>query len=78
MLRPWRRCCGGCFQPIYGQRSPTGGAARRAHVAQLACGSTKIEAPNGTAEARLAVEVRNELIFGFTGGAGASARRPMS
>jgi LPS-assembly lipoprotein len=30
----------------------------------------EIDAPNGTPEARLGVEVRNALIFGLTGGAG--------
>ena len=30
----------------------------------------EIDVPNGTPEARLAVEVRNNLIFGLTGGAG--------
>jgi len=37
---------GGCFQPMYGQFSPT--------------------------EERLAVELRNDLLFGFTGGAGSN------
>ncbi len=58
----------GCFQPLYSQQSPTGGPAvgqalRGVDVAQ-------IQAPNGTPEARLAVEVRNNLIFDLTGGSG--------
>ena len=57
-----------CFQPMYGQRSVTGGPAlgeamRAVEVAQ-------VNAANGTPEARLGVEIRNNLIFDITGGAG--------
>src|SRR4029079_5185170 len=34
---------------------------------------TTIEAPKGTTEERLAVELRNELLYGFTGGAGSNS-----
>jgi len=61
----------GCFQPLYGQRSPMGGSAvgealRGVEVQQ-------ISAPSGTSLARIANEVRNNLIFGLTGGSGQSA-----
>src|SRR5918994_4642861 len=62
---------GGCFQPMYGQLSPTAGPSVREGLSAVRV--TTIEAPKGTTEERLAVELRNELLFGFTGGAGASA-----
>jgi LPS-assembly lipoprotein len=61
----------GCFQPMYGQRSPTGGPG----ISDILSGIdvAQIDAPKGTSEARLAVELRNELLFGFTGGPAAAA-----
>ncbi len=61
----------GCFQPMYGQRSPTGGPG----VADVLSGVevAQIDAPKGTSEERLAVELRNSLLFGFTGGSGSSS-----
>jgi len=56
----------GCFQPLYGDRSPTGGPAIRAELAQVDV--AQIPAPNGTPASRLAVEVRNSLVFSLTGG----------
>jgi LPS-assembly lipoprotein len=61
---------GGCFQPLYGERSPTGGPVLRDQLS--AVDVLQIDAPKGTDEARLAVEIRNALLFDFTGG-GASA-----
>ncbi|HEY1363200.1 MAG TPA: LPS assembly lipoprotein LptE [Xanthobacteraceae bacterium] len=57
---------GGCFQPLYGERSPTGGPVLREQLS--AVDVLQIEAPMGTDEARLAVEIRNALLFDFTGG----------
>lgn len=59
----------GCFQPLYGDRSLTGGPTIRTELAQVDV--SQIPAANGTPLARLAVEVRNSLLFGFTGGGGA-------
>ena len=61
----------GCFQPLYGDRSLTGGtpvvdALRSIEVAQ-------IDAPNGSPEARMAVMVRDQLLFAITGGAARNA-----
>jgi LPS-assembly lipoprotein len=61
---------GGCFQPLYGEHSPTGGPVLRDQLS--AVDVLQIEAPKGTDESRLAVEIRNALLFDFTGG-GASA-----
>jgi LPS-assembly lipoprotein len=62
---------GGCFQPMYGQLSPTAGPSVREVLSGVRV--TTIEAPKGTTEERLAVELRNALLFGFTGGAGANS-----
>jgi LPS-assembly lipoprotein len=57
---------GGCFQPLYGERSPTGGPLLRDQFS--AVDILQIEAPKGTDESRLAVEIRNALLFSFNGG----------
>jgi LPS-assembly lipoprotein len=66
-------CAGGCFQPLYADRSPDGGPGLR--TALQAVDVKQIIANKGSDEARLAVEIRNALIFDFTGG-GAPAARP--
>lgn len=57
---------GGCFQPLYGEHSPTGGTVLRDHLS--AVDVVQIEAPKGSDEARIAVEVRNALLYDLTGG----------
>ena len=61
-------CLGGCFQPLYadGSLAPSGGANLRAALA--AVDVKQIDAPKGTDEARLAVEIRNSIIYDLTGG----------
>ncbi len=61
----------GCFEPLHGQRSMSGGprvseGLRGVDVAQIV-------APNGTPEARIAVELRNALLFNLTGGSGSTS-----
>jgi LPS-assembly lipoprotein len=56
----------GCFQPLYGEHSLTGQPVLREQLS--AVDVLQIEAPKGTDEARLAVEIRNALLFDFTGG----------
>ena len=58
----------GCFQPLYGEFSPNGTPALREQLS--AVNVLQIEAPKGSDEARLAVEIRNALLFDLTGGAG--------
>ncbi len=58
----------GCFQPLYGDRTVTGGSGMA--EAMRSVDVLPIDAPNGSAVARVAVEVRNGLLFGLTGGAG--------
>ena len=57
---------GGCFQPLYGERSITGSPALRESLA--AVDIQPIEVPTGGTDTRMAVQIRNDLIFNFTGG----------
>jgi LPS-assembly lipoprotein len=57
---------GGCFQPLYGEQSPTGGPVLREQLS--AVDILQIAAPKGTDEARIAVEIRDALLYDFTGG----------
>jgi LPS-assembly lipoprotein len=59
-------CVGGCFQPLYADRSVEGGASLRNALA--AVDVKQITALKGSDEARLAVEIRNALLFDLTGG----------
>jgi LPS-assembly lipoprotein len=59
-----------CFQPLYGERAVGGGSAVRDALA--AVDVAQIDAPKGTALARIAVETRNELVFDLTGGGGSA------
>lgn len=56
----------GCFQPLYGQYSASGSPVLRDQLS--AVNVLQIEAPKGSDEARLAVEIRNALLFDLTGG----------
>ncbi len=61
----------GCFQPVYGTyASGDVNAPASVRTALSSIQVEEIDAPNGTPEARLGVEVRNHLIFGLTGGGG--------
>jgi LPS-assembly lipoprotein len=57
---------GGCFQPMYAEKSLDGGPGLRAALG--AVDVAQIAARSGTDEARLAVEIRNALLFDLTGG----------
>src|SRR5262249_57791910 len=61
---------GGCFQPLYGDRTVTGGAQMSEKLSLVDV--QQIDAPNGRPEARIGVELRNALIFDLTGGQGTS------
>ena len=60
----------GCFQPLYGDRSVGGGSSMRERLASVDV--AQITAPNGSPEARIAVELRNALLFDLTGGSGSA------
>jgi len=59
--------CAGCFQPLYGEGTTTvvGGNLRDA---LKSIDVKQIDAVPNSAEAKLAVQIRNELLFSFTGG----------
>jgi LPS-assembly lipoprotein len=59
-------CVAGCFQPLYADRSVDGGPGLRSAMA--AVDVKQIDTAKGSDEARLAVELRNALLFGLTGG----------
>jgi LPS-assembly lipoprotein len=56
----------GCFQPLYGEYSPSGSPVLREQLS--AVNVLQIAAPKGRDEERLAVEIRNSLLFNLTGG----------
>jgi LPS-assembly lipoprotein len=58
----------GCFEPMYAQRSVTGGSALQSRFASI--GIDPIPASTGTLQARVAVELQNALAYDFTGGGG--------
>jgi LPS-assembly lipoprotein len=56
----------GCFQPLYGNRTGTDDSPLRTALSSVEV--RQIPAANGTPEARIAVELRNDLLFAITGG----------
>jgi len=60
----------GCFQPLYGDVSLTSSPGVAAAMATVDV--DHIAAPNGSPLSRLAVDVRNKLLFGLTGGGAAA------
>ncbi len=61
----------GCFQPLYGDSTAVGGAGLDNKLAGVDV--LPINTPNGTPIARIGVGVRNDLIYGLTGGGGQSS-----
>jgi LPS-assembly lipoprotein len=61
----------GCFQPLYGERTFGAGPSIRDKMSSVEV--LPVEAPPGTAVARIGVETRNQLLFDLTGGGGANA-----
>ena len=59
----------GCFQPLYGDKSvvPSAGLDDKLSTVDV----VEIDAPNGSRLKRVAIEVRNDLIFGMNGGGAA-------
>lgn len=57
----------GCFQPMYGERSASGGSALREKLQGVEV--PPLNLPNGSREARLGVEIRNNLMFSMYGSA---------
>jgi LPS-assembly lipoprotein len=57
---------GGCFQPLYGDPAVTAGPGLL--TALKAIDVKQIDAAKGSDDARIAVEIRNALMFALTGG----------
>jgi LPS-assembly lipoprotein len=60
---------GGCFQPLYSQQQPIAGAPA-VSAALEGVDVLQIAAATGSEEARIAVQLRNDLIFALQGGGG--------
>lgn len=60
-----------CFQPLYGDRTLPAGDSVRDKLAMVEVAN--IAATNGTATSRLAVELRNQLMYDFNGGAASAS-----
>jgi LPS-assembly lipoprotein len=58
----------GCFEPLYGQKTLAGGDGLRQRLGSVAI--DPIMAPSGSPQARIAVELQNDLVFDLTGGSG--------
>jgi LPS-assembly lipoprotein len=74
-LRVWLRAplvfaaalaCAGCFQPLYGEGTTPDRPGIRDELGAIDV--KQIDAKADTPEARLAVQIRNDLLFNFTGG----------
>ena len=57
-----------CFQPLYASRSVAGGTPLGTQLAQVEV--ERVDAPNGTPESRIAVELQEALNFEMNGGGG--------
>src|SRR5437899_1835635 len=57
-----------CFQPLYGDNTPAAGPPGSSlRLAMAAVDVDQIDAPKGSADARVAVELRNDVLFELTG-----------
>ena len=61
----------GCFQPIYGEHSFAGGPSIRAAMASVDV--AQIPAASGAPEGRIAVDIRNRLLFDLNNGSSPTA-----
>ena len=66
LAAPFAAACllAGCFQPLYGEHSAGAGPSIREQMRTVDV--AQIAAANGTPESRLAVNVRESLLFGMT------------
>lgn len=60
----------GCFQPLYGEHTVSGGPGISTALSGVEV--SQINAAAGSPEARVAVELRNQLLFNLTGGSAAA------
>jgi len=68
LIAPFAAACllAGCFQPLYGDHSIGAGPSIRAALGSVDV--SQIPAPSGSPEARIAVDIRNSLLFQLNGG----------
>jgi LPS-assembly lipoprotein len=68
LIAPFAAACllAGCFQPLYGDHSI--GAGPNIKAAMATVDVSQIPAPSGSPEARIAVDVRNALLFRLNDG----------
>jgi LPS-assembly lipoprotein len=68
LLAPFAAACllAGCFQPLYGEHSV--GAGPNIRAALRTVDVSQIPAPSGSPEARIAVDIRNSLVFNLNDG----------
>lgn len=68
MIAPFAAACllAGCFQPLYGEHSVGAGPSIKAAMGSVDV--SQIPAPSGSPEARIAVDIRNSLVFNLNGG----------
>jgi LPS-assembly lipoprotein len=67
MVAAMSALCAGCFQPLYGSNTLTGEPGVREKMSRVEV--QPIDAPRGSDEARIAVELRNVLVFNVAGAA---------
>jgi LPS-assembly lipoprotein len=58
---------GGCFEPLYGEKTLAGGPGLQQRLSSVVI--APIAAASGSPQARIAVELQNDLAFDLTGGA---------
>jgi LPS-assembly lipoprotein len=63
---------GGCFEPLYGEKTLAGGPGLNQRLRAVAV--EPIRAVSGSPNARIAVELQNDLSYDFTGGAGQTGK----
>jgi len=63
---------GGCFEPLYGEKTLAGGPGLNQRLRAVAIDT--IRAPSGTPNARIAVELQNDLNYDLTGGTGQTGK----
>jgi LPS-assembly lipoprotein len=63
---------GGCFEPLYGEKTLAGGPGLNQRLQAVAI--QPIRATSGSPNARIAVELQNDLNYGLTGGSGQTGK----
>jgi LPS-assembly lipoprotein len=62
----------GCFEPLYGEKTLAGGPGLRERLSSVDV--LMIRVPNGSPQARVATELRSNLVYDLQGGGGATGK----